>query len=257
MFPAGHTAKAVLIERITLKRALKKAAAVLVVSENTKKDLLKRFHFNEHKIHLTHCAPGGFFREEISADELESFRNKMKLPQNFILAVGTLEPRKNFDTLIKSFVIIKRKYPDYKLVIAGKKGWKYHLIEKALKHYKMEQDVIFTGYMEDNDLRALYALAKVFVFPSLYEGFGIPPLEAMASGCPVVSSNVASLPEVVGQGGLLIDPSNALKIADAVCSLLEDEQARQMMIERGRIQSEKFCWEASAKIALEVINGFA
>jgi glycosyltransferase involved in cell wall biosynthesis len=121
----------------------------------------------------------------------------------------------------------------------------------------MEQDVIFTGYMEDNDLRALYALAKVFVFPSLYEGFGIPPLEAMASGCPVVSSNVASLPEVVGQGGLLIDPSNALKIADAVCSLLEDEQARQMMIERGRIQSEKFCWEASAKIALEVINGFA
>jgi glycosyltransferase involved in cell wall biosynthesis len=257
MFPAGHTAKAVLVERVTLRRALKKAAAVFTVSENTKKDLLKRFRYPARKIHLTPCAPSDFFQKEISPEELESFRKGMKLPMNFILAVGTLEPRKNFDTLIKSFVIIKRKYPDYKLVIAGKKGWKYHLIEKALKHYKMEQEVIFTGYLEDHDLQAIYALAKVFVFPSLYEGFGIPPLEAMASGCPVVSSNVASMPEVIGQGGLLIDPKNAFKIADAVCSLLEDEQARQMMIERGKSQAEKFSWEESAKKALEVINSFA
>jgi glycosyltransferase involved in cell wall biosynthesis len=256
MFPAGHTAKAVLIERLTLRKALKKAAGVFVVSENTKKDLLKRFKLPNQKIHLTPCAPSGHFHKRVAPEELAEFQRKMNLPENFILAVGTLEPRKNFNTLIKSFVIIKRKYPDYKLVIVGKKGWKYHLIEEALKRFKMEKDVIFPGYLEDEDLKKIYALARVFVFPSLYEGFGIPPLEAMASGCPVVSSNVASLPEVIGQGGLLIDPRNAVKIADAVCSLLEDEQARQMMIERGLVQAEKFNWEESAKKALEVINSF-
>ncbi len=257
MFPAGHSARAVLIERVTLKKALKKAAGVFVVSENTKKDLLAKFHLPARKISLVPCAPSKSFKQKVSAHDLETAKEKMKLPENFILAVGTVEPRKNFDTLIKSFVIIKRKYPDYKLVIAGKKGWKYHLVENALKHYRMEQEVIFTGYLEDADLKAIYGLAKVFVFPSLYEGFGIPPLEAMASGCPVVSSNVASMPEVIGQGGLLIDPKNALKIADAVCSLLEDEQARQMMIERGKAQAEKFSWEASAAKALEVIKSFA
>ena len=181
LFPASHAAKAILIERMTLKKALKKAAAVFSVSENTKKDLLKRFKYPHEKVFLTPCAPSDFFRQPVSASDMESLKKKLKLPDNFILAVGTLEPRKNFGTLIKSFVIIKRKYPDYKLVIVGKKGWKYHLIEHALKHYKMEHDVIFPGYLEDHELQKVYALAKVFVFPSLYEGFGIPPLEAMAS----------------------------------------------------------------------------
>jgi len=257
LFPSTHKAKAVLIERLTLRKALKKAARVFVVSENTKKDLLKRFKYPADRIALTRCAPSDYFRTPPTPKDLESFREKMDLPVNFILAVGTLEPRKNFSTLIKSFVIIKRKYPDYKLVIVGKKGWKYHLIEQTLKKYKLEKDVIFPGYLEDHELQKIYALAKVFVFPSLYEGFGIPPLEAMLSGCPVVSSNVASLPEVVDQGGLLIDPHNALKMADAVCSLLADEQIRNMMIERGRAQAANFSWEESAKKALEVFNSFA
>lgn len=257
LFPSTHKAKAVLIERLTLRKALKKARRVFVVSENTKKDLLKRFKYPSDRIDLTRCAPSDFFRTPVSAKDLEAFKHKLKLPENFILAVGTLEPRKNFSTLIKSFVIIKRKYPDYKLVIVGKKGWKYHQVENALKHFKLEKDVIFPGYLEDSELQKIYALAKVFVFPSLYEGFGIPPLEAMASGCPVVSSNVASLPEVVDQGGLLIDPKNALKIADAVCSLIENEDVRNMMVERGRAQAAKFSWEESAKKALEVFNSFA
>ncbi len=257
LFPSTHKAKAVLIERLTLKKALKKAARVFVVSENTRKDLLKRFKYPTDRIFLTPCAPSDYFRTPVSAPDLASFKKKMTLPDNFILAVGTLEPRKNFSTLIKSFVTIKRKYPDYKLLIVGKKGWKYHLIEQTLKKHNLEKDVIFPGYLEDSELQKMYALAKVFVFPSLYEGFGIPPLEAMCSGCPVVSSNVASLPEVVGQGGLLIDPKNALKIADAVCSLLSDEQVRNMMIARGHVQCEKFRWADSAKKALEVFNSFA
>jgi len=257
LYPGAYPAKAVLIERMTLRKAVKKVSAVFTVSENTKKDLLKKFKYKADMVHLTPCAPSAFFRQPVSDKDLEAVKKSLKLPDNFILAVGTMEPRKNFNTLIKSFVIIKRNYPDYKLVIVGKKGWNYNLIEHALKHFKMEKEVIFTGYLEDHELQKVYALAKVFVFPSLYEGFGIPPLEAMASGCPVVSSNSSSLPEVVGQGGLLIDASNAVKIADSVCSLLADDQVRLMMIERGHMQEQKFQWEDSAKKALEVFRALA
>lgn len=257
IFPSTHKAKAVLIERLTLKKALKKAKAVFVVSENTRKDMLKRFDYPEDRITITTCAPSDFFKEPIDRKDLENFKKKLELPDNFILAVGTLEPRKNISTLIRSFVVIKRKYPDYKLVIVGKKGWKYNQIEATLKQFELEKEVIFPGYLDDHELRKMYALAKVFVFPSLYEGFGIPPLEAMASGCPVVSSNVASLPEVIGDAGLLIDPHNALKMADAVIRLLGDEQVLNMMIGRGKIQAEKFSWKRSAEKVLEVFKSLA
>lgn len=254
LFPSTHNTKAVLIERLTLKKALKKANHVFVVSDNTKTDLLKKFKYPQNQVHLVPCAPADFFRKPVPAEELVEFKQKLNLPENFILAVGTLEPRKNFSTLIKSFVIIKRKYPDYKLVIVGKKGWKYHLIEKTLQHYNLEKDVIFPGYLEDLELQKIYSVAKIFVFPSLYEGFGIPPLEAMASGCPVVSSNVASLPEVIGDSGLLIDPKNAHNLADAVISLIENDKIRAMLIERGYRRVQKFTWENSAKVALYVFE---
>lgn len=252
LYPATHNTKAMIVERLTLKKALKKVSDVFTVSENTKKDLLKRFKFREQRIHLTPCAASQVFSEPVSDEELSAFKKEKNLPDNFLLAVGTLEPRKNFSTLIKSFVNIKKWHPDYKLVIVGKKGWKFEQIESAIKKYKMEKDVVFPGYLKDEELKKMYKLAKVFVFPSLYEGFGIPPLEAMAGGCPVVSSNLASLPEVVGDAGILIDPTNAYKLADAVSGLLENDNVRNMMIERGYKQAEKFKWENSAEAALNV-----
>lgn len=254
LLPGINNTKAMIIERLTLRKALKKAQKILTVSENTKKDLLKRFHYQSEKIHLTPCAPAELFKRQVTAEDLANVKEKLKLPDHFILAVGTLEPRKNFSNLIKSFVIIKRKHPQYKLVIVGKKGWKFKHIEESLKHYKLEKEVIFPGYVEDEDLQEVYHLARVFVFPSLYEGFGIPPLEAMACGCPVVSSNVSSLPEVVGEAGLLIDPKNAHKIADAVSSLLVNEHLRHLLIERGTMQAAKFSWEESAQNAIEVFH---
>lgn len=251
LYPQNHTLKAVAIERLTLRRALKKAEGVFVVSENTRKDLLARFKYPEKQISQVSCAPAEFFKEKVSAAELERFKEKMKLPEKFILAVGTLEPRKNFGNLMKSFVIVKRKFPDYKLVIVGKKGWKFAHIEETLKKYELEKDVIFPGYLPDTELRMMYHLAKVFVFPSLYEGFGIPPLEAMACGCAVVSSNVASLPEVIGDAGILINPRIAIKIADAIISLLENDKIRLMMVERGLHRAEHFSWHKSALKALE------
>ncbi|MBU0668298.1 glycosyltransferase family 4 protein [Patescibacteria group bacterium] len=254
LFPATHKAKATIIERLTLKKALKKAKKVFVVSENTRKDLLKRFDYPQQNIHLTPCAPSDFFRTKVSLEDLEAFIAKMKLPEKFILAVGTLEPRKNFATLIKSFVSLQKRHPDYKLVIVGKKGWRFKEIEASIKQYKMEKEVIFPGYVKEDELQKFYGLAKVFIFPSLYEGFGIPPLEAMASGCPVVSSNVASLPEVIGDAGLLIDPKNSYKMAEAVADLIDNDHVRNTMIERGYRQAEKFSWEKSAQVALEVFQ---
>lgn len=255
LFPASHNKKAMIVERLTLKKALKKVSDVFVVSENTKKDLLSKFKLlNEQKIHLTPCAASKVFSKPVNEEELLEFKNQKKLPDIFILAVGTLEPRKNISTLIKSYVNIKKWHPEYKLVLVGKKGWKYEQIEETLKKFQVEKDVIFPGYLKDDELQKIYKLAKVFVFPSLYEGFGIPPLEAMASGCPVVCSNKASLPEVMGEAGILIDPTNAYKMADAISSLIENENVRNMMIERGYKQAEKFSWAASAKNALDVFQ---
>ncbi len=256
MFPSTHNKKAVIIERLTLKKALTKASHSFVVSDNTKHDLMKRFGYPESKMTITSCAPSDFYKKplEITSHEKKEITDRLNLPEKFLLAVSTLEPRKNFSVLLKSFVIIKRKFPEYKLVIVGKKGWNYQSIDETLKHYQLQNDVILTGYLPIEDIKKLYHLAKAFVFPSLYEGFGIPPLEAMASGCPVVASNVSSLPEVVGEAGLLVDPQNAYKIAEAVISLIGNEEARHMFIERGKKQAEKFNWTSSAQKALQAFQ---
>lgn len=251
MFPKQHAKKAVIIERITLRRALKKASKVFVVSENTQNDLLRLFKFPKSLTVEVPCAPHEIYRQEVDAKVSAKVRKAYNLPEKFILGVGTLEPRKNFSTLIKSFVTVKRKFPEYKLVIVGKQGWKFQELQRTVKEFQLSEDVIFTGYMKDEDLHHTYNLAEVFVFPSLYEGFGIPPLEAMASGCPVVASNTSSLPEVVGEAGLLIEPTNSHKIADAIISLIENPQLRNMLLERGFHHAQKYSWVDSAHTVLE------
>jgi glycosyltransferase involved in cell wall biosynthesis len=254
LYPGNHNKKAVFIEKLTLKRALHKASRVLVVSENTLNDLVKQFKVPKSLTYQVPCAPNDLYRQEVDAKEAEEVKKKFKLPEKYILAVGTLEPRKNFINLIKAFVVVKRKYPEYKLIIVGKKGWKHNAIDKAVKQYNIESEVLFPGYMKDSELHCTYQSASVFVFPSLYEGFGIPPLEAMASGCPVVSSNAASLPEVVDDAALMVDPKNSIKIADAIISVFENPQVRSMLIERGFKRSQRYNWEYSARLALELIN---
>ena len=254
LFPRNHSKKAVFVERLTLRSALRKASKVFVVSENTQNDLINLFNYPKSQTVEIPCAPHDSYFDELNPKDSEKVRKKFNLPEKFILGVGTLEPRKNFANLIKSYIIVKRKYPEYKLVIGGKKGWKYQELEQLVKLHHLEQDVLFLGYVKDEDLHHLYNLAEVFVFPSLYEGFGIPPLEAMASGCPVIASNTSSLPEVVGDAGLLIDPRNSVKIADGIISLIENQQLRNMLVERGVHRSRKFTWDESAQKALEEIQ---
>jgi glycosyltransferase involved in cell wall biosynthesis len=250
LFPEGHNKKAVWAERLTLKRAVKKASHILTVSRNTKHDLMKVFHIPEEKILIAPCAASKIFKPVTDGDKILEVRAKYKLPKKFILAVGTLSPRKNFTRLIKAYAHVVPKHDDTHLVIVGPEGWNYG----DLLQFKESDKVHFIGYVDGDDISTLYSLAKIFVFPSLYEGFGMPPLEAMASGCPVITSNVSSLPEVTGNAAMLIDPYSVEEISTAIDVILSNHYMALDMKEKGIERAKKFSWKDSAGKILEVFE---
>ncbi|MCX6733252.1 MAG: glycosyltransferase family 1 protein [Candidatus Peregrinibacteria bacterium] len=242
LFPGNHNMKATFIERLTLPRALKMGAYVTTVSRNTKKDLIQIFKTKSENIEVIPCAASENFTP-LPPQEIQKFRHEKKLPEKYILAVGTLEPRKNMKTLIKCMSQIPA---DISLYIIGGKGWQYEEIFDEVRKNNLEDRVIFLGYVEEGELPLYYNAASCFVFPSLYEGFGIPPLEAMQCGCPVVCSNTSSLPEVVGESALLVDPLSSNDMSKAIHSVLSDEKLAANLREKGLIQASKFSWEKSA-----------
>lgn len=254
LFPQNHNLKAVLVERLFFRRALKKAAFVVAISQNTQRDILKMFKYDEAKMAVVYCGAGDEFKP-LNKSFLEPFTKKTKLPGDFFLAVGTLEPRKNYVTLIEAFARVREKYPDYHLIIVGGKGWKYGEIFETIRGKYLGKYVHILGYVSSNSLVKLYNLAKAFVFPSFYEGFGIPPLEAMKSGCPVIASYSSSIPEVVGTAALLVDPSSTEELAAAMLKLIRDPDLCQKLRSEGFLQSKKFSFEASAKKLLQIFGG--
>jgi glycosyltransferase involved in cell wall biosynthesis len=167
--------------------------------------------------------------------------------------VGTLHPRKNYTRLIQAYAAIR---PDIgrevKLVIAGGTGWKTEPIFDMVEECGVHKDIVFPGYVAENDLPALYSLAELLAFPSLYEGFGLPPLEAMACGTPVVASNVSSLPEVIGDAGLMVNPLDVEALAGSIRDVVSDVALRDGMIERGLAQAQRFTWTEAASKLLDV-----
>ncbi|MBT5016294.1 glycosyltransferase family 4 protein, partial [Candidatus Peregrinibacteria bacterium] len=250
LFPQGHNRKAVYLERLTLRRALSKSSRIFTVSRNTKTDLIKLFNIDETKIIIAPCSASAAFTKINDENLLGKTKKKFDLPEKFILGVGTLSPRKNFTRLIQAFAQIAPEHPDTHLVIVGNKGWDFDDILKGASRKKVH----LIGYVESFELISLYNLAQVFVFPSLYEGFGIPPLEAMSCGCPVVTSNISSLPEVVGDSALLIDPYSTEEIAGAIGTLLSNKDLHADLGRKGLRQATKFSWEKSAKVLLEVFE---
>jgi glycosyltransferase involved in cell wall biosynthesis len=253
LFPENHNKKAIITEKLTLKRALKKVKKVLSVSKNTKQDLIENFGIKESIIEIIHNAASGSFGI-IEKDQCEELRKVMNLPKEFIFSVGTIEPRKNYKSLIEAFAKIKPHHPNTKLVIAGKKGWKSEGIYKMIDELGLKGDIHFLGYVTEDELAKLYNLAKIFAYPSLYEGFGIPPLEAMKCGCPVVTSNISSLPEVVGDAAFLIDPNSVEDIKNALHKLLSTPSLMEELKNKGLEQYKKFSWETSARKLLAIIN---
>ncbi len=233
----------VLVEKLTLGRALKNTSFVTTISKSTWRDLnkIKPASINK-KVVFAFPAVGPDFKK---------IENKtLVLPDKFILAVGTLEPRKNLIALIKAFTKLAESHPDLHLCIAGGIGWKTAGIPKAIPQ-KLASKIHFLGYVEYPKLAELYSRAALLAYPSLYEGFGIPPLEAMACGTPVLTSNISSLPEVVGDAAYLVDPNNIDQIATGIEELLNNPAP---YIKKGIERVKLFSWEKAAKEILEAIT---
>ena len=246
--------------RSSLWVATHRSNRVLTVSEASKRDILRYFRVPESKINVIPNAIDERFGEVPSADEVLRVRERYQLNDPFVLYAGNIKPHKNLERLIEAFHTLRRGGLDtVKLLIIGDEISKYAALRRAVHKYKLHKHVRFFGFVPDKTLAVLYRLAGVFVFPSLYEGFGLPPLEAMASGTPVITSNVSSLPEVVGDAALLIDPYEADAIAQAMRRVLTDAALREDLRQRGLQRVKEFSWERSVRrvhaIYQEVIAG--
>ena len=246
LFPQKHNLKATIIEKFFLKRAIKRSAKIVTVSKNTANDLQDKFKTSFSKIDTIPCAGNDIYKR-LNHDDLTGFAKKTNLPKKFFLSVGTIEPRKNYVKLIKAFAMVSERYPEYNLVIVGKDGWQYEEVYEEIRKNYLQKKVHILGYLSGKSLVSLYNLAEAFVFPSVYEGFGIPPLEAMMCGCPVIASYSSSIPEVVGESALLIDPASETAIASGMNKIIKDDELREKLINKGVLQAKKFSWESSAK----------
>jgi len=246
--------------RTVVRIALRNASKVITISENTKKDITFFFGIPEEKIFVTYLAPLDNFEFSITnTTNTSEILKKFGITKKFILYNGNKKPHKNIIRLIEAFNKFHKLNKNYILVITGqeKKGSRetdFCEIKKKVNNLGLNDYVLYTGYVSDEELFLLYRTASVFVFPSLYEGFGLPPLEAMACGCPVVVSNVASLPEVCGDAAYYVNPYDINDIARGIQTVVNDEKLQKELIEKGLNRVKLFSWEKSARKILKIFE---
>jgi len=253
IFPENFPLKHRMVYSLLVPSSARKAARIIAVSESTKRDIVKFFRIPEEKIEVIYEGVSEIYKPVKDENLLKGTRRKYDIPPSspYILCVGTLEPRKNVARLIESFVYLKADGKiKQKLVIAGGKGWLYDDIFRTVEKFKVREEVIFTGCVPEGDLPSLYSGADLFVYPSLYEGFGLPPLEAMACGAPVVSSDVSSLPEVVGDAGILVNPYEKEELAKSIYEVINNPELKKKMISKGIERAKKFSWQTAARKTL-------
>ena len=231
---------------------LRRADAIIAVSEWTKRDAIRFYNVPPEKIRVIYEAADPALRPESDPNRIADVRARYAKNQPFLFFVSAIEPRKNIVALVDALRVLRARGYPHRLLIAGRKGWLYQATFDHVKQTGMEGQVDFLDYVPDADLPALFAACDAFVFPSLYEGFGLPPLEAMACGAPVVCSNTASLPEVVGDSALLVNPRDVGEIANAVERVITDRALRDELCAKGFVQARKFSWERAARETLAV-----
>ncbi|MEI7620454.1 MAG: glycosyltransferase family 1 protein [Candidatus Falkowbacteria bacterium] len=230
---------------------------LIAVSQNTKNDIVELLHISPEKVTVIHSGIDSPYHLVSDFEKFEKVKIKYELPEKFILYLGNVEPRKNLIGLIKAYNELRSNHLElfeFKLVIAGATGWKIKDIFNELYSSEYENDIKFLGYVDKEDKPSLYSLCSVFVYPSFYEGFGFPPLEAMACGAPVVTSNVSSLPEIVGSAALTVDPYNVGAISEAMVQVLTDDALAEKLRQEGFRQVKKFSWENTARQYLELFR---
>lgn len=223
--------------------SLRKAAHVIAISKQTKQDIVERYRLPPEKITVTYLAPRPSFSQP---------PRKKRQREPFFLHVGNVEPRKNVDTVIRAIAILHQRGLDVPLKIVGKRGLGSKLLDELLVQLAVHDLVQFTGYVPDTELRELYTRCQALLHPALYEGFGLTPLEAMAQGAPVVAARTSSIPEVVGNAAILLDPHDPEAWADSIERLVVDESLRAMVVEAGIERAKCFSWERCARDTVDV-----
>jgi alpha-1,3-rhamnosyl/mannosyltransferase len=233
------------------RRAAERATWVVVPSEHTARDLMELAGIPRDKIEVISYGVAEEYYPERADGGREAICRRYRLPRDrYVLFVGTLEPRKNLPTLIAAFARLPRIRRTHCLVLAGALGWRVQEIHDALSRAGVTGEVVMPGYLAVEELRRLYSWADLFVYPSLYEGFGLPPLEAMACGAPVITSNTSSFPEVVGDGALQVDPRRPDALAEAMRAVLEDEPLAATLRDKGFTRVKEFSWDRTARETL-------
>jgi len=228
------------------------ATHLIAVSEATKRDLVKKLNVKPQRITVVHEAVDQSFFYKRAVREIEQVKKELGITKNYLLFVGTIQPRKNLQRLIEAFSKIKNK--EIELVLAGKPGWLYEDIYDAPKKLGILERVKFIGHVRDEQLPSLYSGASVFVFPSLFEGFGLPILEAMSCEVPVLTSKVSCMPEISGGKALLVDPYKTSEIVSGIEKLLNDKKLANRLVKEGREWSRRFTWEKTAKKTIAVFE---
>ncbi len=251
LFPHLHTFSKRHFFRWMIRQSARRADHILTVSESTRQDTLRFSDAPPEKITAAPLGVTPDFHPIDDAAALEGVRARYALPQRFVLFVGLLEPRKNLPALLRAFQKVAPACPDVQLVIVGRKGWMYEQALHLVTSLGLQGRVHFTGYVTQQDLPVVYNLAEVVAYPSLYEGFGLPVLEAMACGKPVVTSNRSAMPEIAGQAAVLVPPESPDALAQALARLLESPEERVRLSAAALRRAAQFTWQRTARLTLD------
>ncbi|MBN1583241.1 MAG: glycosyltransferase family 4 protein [Anaerolineae bacterium] len=254
-FPQAFSAAKRIYLRWMTHLSVQRATQVIAISDHTRRDVIERFTVPGERVKTVYCGVDASFRP-LPEKKVRAFRQKKGLPAQSILFLGTIEPRKNISQLIKAFAHLiatsGQDFADLCLVIAGGKGWFFEPIFALVEELELTHRVRFTGYVPEEEKCGWYNVATCFCYPSLYEGFGLSPLEAMACGTPVITSNVSSLPEVVGDAGLTVAPDDVRGLSDALYRVLSDASLRDELVDRGKKRAATFTWDKAARQTAQI-----
>ena len=252
LYPQTHLNHLVRRARFRLPLMARFATKVITATECVKREIVEHLQVDPAKIAVTPYAPRHTFRP-LPRAETDQVRTRLGIEETFILFVGTIEPRKNLITLLRAFAeVIQNTGLRPQLVIAGQKGWLMDEISTYVNSESLSDRILFTGYVSDRDLRALYSSCAVCVYPSLYEGFGFPPLEAMSCGAPVIVSDIPVLHEVIGEAAVRVPPLDVQRMAESLVEMLQDKGKRTYFSEAGLNRAGQFTWENTARLTLDV-----
>ncbi len=241
--------------RLTVRHSVKRAARILTLSEHTRRDMIETYGTSPERITAIPLAAPSYFGRVKEERELQRVRHIYGIEGDYILCVSSIQPRKNLPRLVRAYESLRNKRGPGKLpklVLVGKCAWLYDETLRSIEEGRMKDSIILTGYVPQSDLPALYSGAICFVYPSYFEGFGLPPLEAMKCGTPVIAGNRTSLPEVVGDAGILVDPFDVNAIAAAIERLVDDPDLRQQLSVKGVARSRLFDWNETARRTLNI-----